>query len=91
VVVRANLSPRSAINTLEARVLALAEAMGGELTVDATAAHCGLGVIQSKAILDRLVIENGAQLQVTDDGVLVYSFPGLAKRHKQPRAPRAPG
>jgi hypothetical protein len=50
--------------------------MGGELTVDATAAHSGLGVTESKAVLDNLVVEGGAQCTITADGVLVYSCPG---------------
>lgn len=87
-VARANLSPRRRVETLEARVLALAETLGGELTVDVTAAHCGLGVVETKAILDKLVVENGAQLQISPDGVLVYSFPGLrTRRADQPAAP----
>lgn len=79
VLVRASFFTRAGQNELEARVLALAEAMGGHLTVDVTAAHCGLGVVESKAILDRLVLESGAQLEVSLDGVLVYSFPGFIK------------
>jgi hypothetical protein len=76
---RATLSGVSRHDRLEAQVLALAETMGGELTVDATAAHSGLGVTESKAVLDNLVVEGGAQCTITADGVLVYSFPGLVR------------
>jgi hypothetical protein len=78
-VTRATLSHESRHDRLEAQVLALAETLGGELTVDATAAHSGLGVTESKAVLDRLVAESGAQCTISPDGVLVYSFPGLKR------------
>jgi uncharacterized membrane protein len=85
--VRANFSFRARIGLQEARVLALAEKMGGNLTVDVAAAHCGLGVVECKAILDRLVLESGAQLGISQDGVLVYSFPGLTEPNRTRPAP----
>ncbi|MGI9144963.1 MAG: hypothetical protein ACR2IK_00175 [Chloroflexota bacterium] len=86
-IARTTFSRHSKHDRLEAQVLALAETVGGELTIDVTAAHCGLSVTESKDALDRLVAESGAQCTITPDGVLVYSFPGLV----QPRAERRSG
>ncbi len=61
----------------EARVLALAEARGSRLTVDEVAAHCHLSRAESKRLLDKLTVDNAAEMDVTDGGVLVYTFPGL--------------
>jgi hypothetical protein len=58
-------------------ILALAEARRGRLTVDEVAAHCQLGLEQAKQLLDRLTAREAARMLVTEDGVVVYHFPGF--------------
>jgi hypothetical protein len=61
----------------ERRILQFAEAEKGRVTVAEVAAHCRLTVTQAKTDLDRLVLQQVAELQVTENGVLVYVFPGF--------------
>jgi hypothetical protein len=67
----------------ERRVLRLAEKERGRVTVPEVAARCDMTVEEAKAILDRLVVHDVAEIHVTDGGVLVYVFPGfLSDRDK---------
>jgi hypothetical protein len=68
---------REAAVTLDERILALAEARAGRLTVDEVAVACRLSVLRSKAALDRLAAAGAAAMQATDGGILVYAFPGF--------------
>lgn len=70
----------------ERRVLRLAEKERGRLTVPETAARCGLTVEEARATLDRLVLHEVAELQVTDAGVLVYVFRGFLTDRQKARA-----
>jgi len=68
---------RAATMALEERILALAEARQGLLTVDEVAMACHLSVARSKAALDRLAAAGGAEMRSTGRGVLVYAFAGF--------------
>lgn len=61
----------------EQRILVLAEASGGKVTVPEVAAHCHLSIENSKAALERMVAQGVAELHVTDEGVLVFTFSGF--------------
>ena len=60
----------------ERRVLGLAEKEQGRVTVLEVAGRCDLTVDEAKALLDGLVLRQVAELHVSEDGVLVYVFPG---------------
>jgi hypothetical protein len=61
----------------EQRVLALAAKVGGRITVTEVTARCGLGLADSRAVLDRLVTQGVAELRVAQDGTMVYAILGL--------------
>ena len=60
--------------TLEAEVLGLAMRHQGRLTAVEVATEFGLSPEEAKAVLDGLVTREVADLEMTDRGVLVYSF-----------------
>jgi hypothetical protein len=67
----------------ERRILQFAEKENGRVTVAEVAAHCEMTVAQAKTDLDRMVVQQVAQILVTERGVLVYVFPGfLSDREK---------
>jgi hypothetical protein len=70
----------------ERRVLQLAEREHGRVTVPEVATHCELTLAEAKAELDRLVLLEVAELQVTPAGVLVYVFPGFLSDEEKARA-----
>jgi hypothetical protein len=63
--------------TRERDVLRFAEAEHGRVTIPEVAARCDMTVLEAKATLDRLVLHQVAEIQVTPAGVLVYVFPGF--------------
>jgi hypothetical protein len=60
--------------TFEAEILRLATQHGGRLTTVDVATALALPAETAKATLDRLVEREVADLEITDDGVLVYYF-----------------
>lgn len=61
----------------ERRVLRLAEQEHGRVTVPEVAARCTMTIEEAKTELDRLVLHQVAEIQVTASGVLVYVFHGF--------------
>jgi hypothetical protein len=61
----------------ERRILRLAERGRGRVTIPEVAARCAMTVAEAKSELDRLAAAGVAQIQVTQNGVLVYVFPGF--------------
>jgi hypothetical protein len=61
----------------EQRILALANANQGRVTVSEVALHCHLSIADSKTALDRMAAEGVAALQIADDGSFIYAFIGL--------------
>lgn len=61
----------------EREVLRFAESEHGRVTIPEVATRCNLTIADSKATLDRLVMQEAATIQVTQSGVLVYVFPGF--------------
>jgi hypothetical protein len=57
--------------------LRLAEQEHGRVTIPEVAARCTMTFEESKTELDRLVLHQVAEIQVTASGVLVYVFPGF--------------
>ena len=60
--------------TIDAEILRVAMERGGRLTAVEVATTLGLGAGDAKAALDDLVQRQVADLEVTDEGVLVYTF-----------------
>lgn len=61
----------------ERRVLRLAEREDGRVTIPEAAARCNMTIGEAKATLDRLVLHDVAEIQVSESGVLVYVFRGF--------------
>jgi hypothetical protein len=70
-------SPPANAAERERRVLRLAEQEHGRVTIPEVAARCTMTFEESKTELDRLVLHQVAEIQVTASGVLVYVFPGF--------------
>ena len=70
----------------ERRVLRLAEQEHGRVTIPEVATRCPMTIAESKAELDRLVLHQVAEVQVTTNGVLVYVFPGFLSDADKARA-----
>ena len=70
----------------ERRVLRLAEQEHGRVTVPEVAARCTLTIEEAKTELDRLVLNQIAEIQVTTGGVLVYVFRGFLSDKDKARA-----
>ncbi|HEX8557830.1 MAG TPA: hypothetical protein VF668_07020 [Pyrinomonadaceae bacterium] len=62
---------------LEHRILQLAEAKGCRLTVGMVALHCRVSIEESRAALERMVMQGAATPEVEDDGGIVYDFSDL--------------
>ena len=63
--------------SLEAEILQLAERKGGKLTVPEVIAETATDSERAMNALDALHMKNLAQIEVSDSGSLVYSFPGV--------------
>ncbi|HEX7313036.1 MAG TPA: hypothetical protein VF297_03910 [Pyrinomonadaceae bacterium] len=62
---------------LENMILRLAEAKGCRLTVGMVALHCRVSIEESRAALERMALQGAANVQVEDDGGIVYDFSDL--------------
>jgi hypothetical protein len=62
---------------VETRILQLAEAKGCRLTVGMVALNCRLSLEESRAALERMVMQGAATPLVEDDGGIVYDFSDL--------------
>jgi hypothetical protein len=62
---------------LENRILQLAEARGCRLTVGMVALHCRVSIEESRAALERMALQGAANVEVEDDGGIVYDFSDL--------------
>lgn len=72
----------------EQRILDRARALGGRVTVAEIAADCDLSLEDSKRLLDRFAVAGAAEVLVTDDGIMVYDFPGFVSKEQKARADR---
>ena len=70
----------------EQRILDYAATTGGRVTLAEVAAHCNLSVDESRAALDKLVLQGVSEQLVSDRGVLVYTFPGFLSAEEKARA-----
>ena len=76
---------------LENRILQLAEAKGCRLTVGMVALHCRASIEESRAALEKMALQGAANVQVEDDGGIVYDFSDLLPAcEPQPRAGERP-
>lgn len=76
---------------LENRILQLAEARGCRLTVGMVALHCRASIEESRDALERMALQGAANVQVEDDGGIVYDFSDLLpSSDASPRAGERP-
>lgn len=76
---------------LENRILHLAEAKGCRLTVGMVALHCRVSIEESRAALERMALQGAANVEVEDDGSIVYDFSDLLPaRDTTPRGGQRP-
>lgn len=76
---------------LENRILQLAEAKGCRLTVGMVALHCRVSIEDGRAALERMALQGAANVQVEDDGGIVYDFSDLLpSRDPAPRGGQRP-
>ncbi|MBF2054087.1 MAG: hypothetical protein IGS03_11595 [Candidatus Sericytochromatia bacterium] len=74
--------------TLAAETLAFARAQGGRLTVLEVATRFALSTSEAEQLLDQMALEGHADYQVTDEGLIVYTFAGvqqLDSKHQSKR------
>lgn len=64
--------------TLEAEVLRLAARHGGRLTVVEVVTELAVDADGAKQVLDALMVRGLAEIEVTDSGMLVYTFHDVA-------------
>jgi len=62
---------------LEHRILQLAGAKGCRLTVGMVALNCRVSIEESREALERMALQGAANVQVEDDGGIVYDFSDL--------------
>jgi len=62
---------------LEQRVLICARNHHGRVTAPLVAAECSVSIARAEEALAAIVSHGHAEADVTDDGVVVYDFPGL--------------
>jgi hypothetical protein len=72
--------------TLEAEVLRLAGQYGGKITVVETVGALAVTPEEAKEALDALARRGMADFQVTDSGVIVYSFHDVQRLSEKSRA-----
>ena len=63
--------------TIESEIIKLAGKVGGKLTVVEVVAEMAIAVEEARAVLDSLVENHVAEIQVSDSGGLVYDFPDV--------------
>ena len=79
---KSRLSGRRAVlarHATESEILRLAQGRGGKLMAVEAAMAMHLAEDVARETLDRMVSEGRAELEVTDGGNLVYTFPTLAQ------------
>jgi hypothetical protein len=78
-------SARDRSRTLEAKVLRLAAAAGGAVTVLMVASSEAMSLDEAQQTLDSMAARGYADLLIRDDGTVAYEFPGLnLSREAQP-------
>ena len=76
---------------LENRILQLAAAKGCRLTVGMVALHCRASIEESREALEKMALQGAANVQVEDDGGIVYDFSDiLPPSESEPRAGQRP-
>ena len=56
------------------------------MTVPEVAARCNMTIAEARATLDRMVLQEAATMQVTQDGILVYVFSGFLSDDEKSQA-----
>lgn len=74
--------------TLAAETLAFARAQGGRLTVLEVATRFALSTAEAETLLDQMALDGHADYQVTDEGLIVYTFAGVQQLDGKHRSKR---
>jgi hypothetical protein len=72
--------------TIESEILRLAEQRGGRLTAVEVASDMAISPEAAKDALDSLALRELAELEITESGVLVYSFHDVRHLREKPHA-----
>lgn len=71
-------------SSLEHRLLRVAQAAGGEVTATQVALSLGVGLSEAQAALERLCTQGFAEMEVAEDGVVLYRFPEILHARTPP-------
>jgi hypothetical protein len=72
--------------TIRSEILRVAARKGGKLTVPEVIAELAVDKATAQAALEALHLEELAEIQVTESGMLVYEFPEIARLHEKDSA-----
>lgn len=75
-----------AIKNLEAEVLKLAQKKGGSLTAVEVMADLAVNSETAKQVLESLAVQSLAEVEITESGVIVYSFYDVKHLHEKHKA-----
>jgi hypothetical protein len=67
----------------QVQLFKLAFRLGGRLTVSDIVIETGLGVQEAEAVIEAMVDNTHVNMEVNDDGMVVYEFPEIIARMKQ--------
>lgn len=74
------------LKTMAAEILKLADKKGGKLTVVEVMSDFALDKEQAKELLDSLAVEGLADVELTESGVIVYSFYDISRLNEKQAA-----
>jgi hypothetical protein len=80
------IANRRQLEGQEKMVLRIAAARGGKVTPEEVAMETSLTVEDAQKLLEKLCTQGAGQLQVTDQGGLVYTFSGLLSESERDSA-----
>ncbi len=80
------VQPELSAAELEQKILRLAQEEMAKITVAEITAKYGLSLKKSKAVLDEMVSQGVAEIQVSHSGGIVYFFPGLMSAEEKRNA-----
>jgi hypothetical protein len=67
----------------ERSVVALADSVGGRVTLVEVAARCDLSIEEAEEVLNKLAALGAAEMLVAEDGTVVYDFDILSQKEKR--------
>ena len=77
-------------NVIEHRLLELAYTTDAKITAPVLAYYAMCSIENAERVLDDLVAKNRLQMEIEDDGTIVYLFPDRQKLEPRDRGPQVP-